>query len=116
MSGRRKGLDAEREAVALLRAEGLRVFRTLRARGEPRDVDAIVLAGSFGRCVEVQIRRYAEEVPRTMVVREVAPHRVLMCREDRGPWAVWVAGVPEGDPPLRLTVATFAAWATRGML
>lgn len=115
MSGRRKGIDAEREAVRLLRAEGLRVLRIARDRDAPEglDVDAVILPDGGGDAVCVQIKR--EERPAGAWFHFIGPGRVLMCRRNGEDWAVWVRGALD-DPPMALDLFKFARWFRQGLV
>jgi hypothetical protein len=127
VNGRRKGLDAERKAVALLRSFYLRAMRTERERDDRRsngtgDVDAVILRR--GRpAIEVQIKR--EDPPRLAewTRRYVGPDRVLMYRANGGRWTVVVYEeraelCDPGQPYARrsLDVEDFAACVHGGLL
>jgi Holliday junction resolvase len=128
VSGRRKGLDAEREAVRELRAFGLRALRAERERaaGPERrsagvdDVDAVVLVKD-GPAWEVQIKR-EENLPLAEYVRRYVGtgRRVLMYRENRSGWRVVVYSTHGGEKfgsvylaARALTIAQFAHFITR---
>ena len=118
MNGRRKGLDGEREAVALLRAEGLRVVRVASDRDsrDDIDVDAVILPPGESPAVLVQIKR--EERAPIAWFGFLGRHRAVMCRRNGEAWSVWIAALPAdlGDPPLELTPERFARWCLGGMV